>query len=423
MQEAQEEFVKAAGADSYPKDELALFTAVQYIAAGEHAVRHNTKDKLREALDQFAKAREALRPGASPARNAVCGELAVSLLALGGGDDQVRDESRIRWVPDSGGKYRPNERVFTVFEELRTTLGLVQGAEPDFRAQLARRLSRELGKRGLGAMALEVIPPALFSTAEQPEAKAVVALELYHANRGSLTAKAAADELKGRPADAFKGAPSAQILFSALKPDKAPTVLGPPGPGGVTDAVRYAYAGVYILDNKPDEALALAVRPGGPPDAQLRALALCADWSADPGPALDAALGVLSGSKDRKDVKVSPYWALRLAQVAAAAGRHEQARQIALTLADEGVRAWALGEAVRLRLAGAPKDKGEDGWVELPEDSRKVRAGQAWGRLWIARQNARRSGDRAAEVKAVNAWPSPLVPFGKAGVALGLQDK
>jgi hypothetical protein len=87
------------------------------------------------------------------------------------------------------------------------------------------------------------------------------------------------------------------------------------------------------------------------------------------------------------------------------------------------MRAWITGDAVRLRLAGAPKEKGDEGWAEVPEDTKRLRAGHVWGRMWIARQNTRVSGDRSAEVKAVSAWPTPLVPFGKAGVALGLQEQ
>ena len=43
------------------------------------------------------------------------------------------------------------------------------------------------------------------------------------------------------------------------------------------------------------------------------------------------------------------------------------------------------------------------------EEYLKFRAGHAWGRMWIARQNTRVSGDRATEVKAVSAWPSGTV--------------
>jgi hypothetical protein len=420
MQEAQDEFTR--GAEGYAKEEAPLLSAVLFIAGGEHAVRHNTKDKLKEAMDQFARAREVLRTGTSPGRNALCGELAVAILVLGGSEEQAKDQIRIRWTQETGGKYRPNEQVFNVFDELRKTLGLVPGVDVDFRTHLARRLTRELVKRGQGALAITLIPKALFSETEQPEAEAAVALEVYRAERGEPEVRAAAERLKGRPLSALRTAPSAQILFTALKTEKAPVLFGPPsGTGAVTDQQRHAYTGTYLLENKTDEALKLAQRPSSSPETQLRALILYAEWAVDPGPALDSALGLFAANK--KEVKVSPYFALRLAQLAASAGRHEQAKQFALVIPDESLKTWALGDAVHLRLLAALKEKGDEGWLELPDDPKKLRAGHAWARLWIARQNTRLSGDRAAEVKVVSAWPTFVVPFGKAGVALGLQDK
>ena len=59
----------------------------------------------------------------------------------------------------------------------------------------------------------------------------------------------------------------------------------------------------------------------------------------------------------------------------------------------------------------------------VPDDVRKIRAGHALSRLWLARHNTRLSGDRAAETSAASKWTAPLSSFGKAGVALGLQDK
>ena len=422
--DALEEFVKSP--EALPKDELPVFTAVLYTAAGEHSVRHDTKEKFKESMDQFAKAREALRPGATPARNAACAELAAAFLVLGGTEEQAREQLRLRWMPpESSQRTRPNERVFTVYEELQKTLGLVAGTDPEFRNHLTRRLTRELVKRGQPGLAVDLIPLALFSQPEQAEAKAVVALEIYRGDKASAVARAVATDLAGRGPELAKASPppaSVQTLFLALNVDKAPNVVAPPGGGVVTDPSRYAYTGLRALEGKADEALAIAKRDGRP-EAQVRALTLCADWSPDPGPALDAAYAVIVASKTRKDVTISPYSVLRLAQIAAAAGKHDQAKQFADALADESLKAWAKGDAARLRLAAAPKDKGDEAWVELPDDPKKFRAGHAWGRLSIARQNTRVSGNRDAEVKAVSAWPAALVPFGKAGVALGLQDR
>ncbi len=423
MKEAQEELAKAA--ESLPKDELPLFNVLMHTVAGTHALRHDTKEKLKEALEQFGKAREEhlRRAAPSPARNAVGAELVVALLALGGTGEEVSEQKRIRWTPEPNAKVRPNERIFTVYEELQKTLLVLQIADPDFRAHFARRLTRELVKRGQTTLAVDLIPLALFTPQEFAEGKATVALEVYRADKGSTVPAAVADELKVRGPEALKGAAAAQTLFSLLKTDKAPVLFGQPGAGAVQDGTRMAYTGLYLLQDNPDEALRLAQRPHSNPDTQLRAIALCADWSQNPEPALTAAFAVISASKGRKDVTVSPSLVLRFAQIAAATGKSDVAKQFAQALPDESSRAWALGDGAHLRIAAAPKEKAEEALVELPDDAKKFRAGHAWGRLSIARQNAKLSGDRSAEAKAVNAWPTALAPFGKAGVALGIQDK
>jgi predicted negative regulator of RcsB-dependent stress response len=402
------------------QEDVAVFTAVLHIAAGEYALRHNDKEKLKEAMDQFWKARNVLRAGASPARNAAAAELAIAYLALGGTEEQARDQIRIRWTQGLDLKTRPAERIFTVYEELGNVLSLLQATDFDFRTHLARRLTRELAKRGQPDVA-EVIPRALFGTPEQPEAKAIVALELHRAKIADVPAKIATDLAKLGP-ELVKGNPrpaSAQMLFAFYTPKPPLTVVNPvPAGGTVSDETRFAYTGIALQD-KPDEALALAQRDGKP-EEKLRSLVLCADWMADPSRALDAAILLINNpGKNLKDVKFSQYALLRLAQVAAEKGKIEQANQFANAISDEGLKAWAKGEILRWRLAAAPNDKGDEAWMELPE---KPHAGHAWGRLWLARQNARISGDKNAQLKIVTAWPSPISWFGRAGVALGLQD-
>ena len=420
MQEAQEEFAKST--EGLAKDEVGVYTALMHMAAGEHALRHDETKKFKEGMDQFAKAREALRPPPhTPARNAAVAELAVAALALGGTEEQAREQIRLRWMPDANLKLRPNERVFTVFEELSKTLDLVQPADPEFRALLARRLTRELVKRGQTAMASELLPRALFNQAEQSEGRALVALEISRADKSSDFPQRVAKELAGRGAELSKGGipASAQTLFLALKPEKGPAV---PPFSAASDASRYAYTGFHLLEGREPEALKVA-QGTGRPEAQVRALTLYADWAADPGPALDSALAIISSNAAKKEVPISPFAVLRLAQIAAEKGKHDQAKQLADKLTDDGLKAWARGDTVRLRLASAPKEKGDEAWAELPDDPKKYRAGFAWGRLWLARHNTRLSGDRAAEVKTVSGWPAPFSAFGKAGVALGLQDR
>ncbi len=85
---------------------------------------------------------------------------------------------------------------------------------------------------------------------------------------------------------------------------------------------------------------------------------------------------------------------------------------------------WAKGDAVRYRVTANPKQKSEEAWAELPSTADKLRAGHAWGRFWVARQNAKLSGDWKAEKKVTDGWPlAPIQPFALAGIALGVKDQ
>ncbi|VTR95612.1 unnamed protein product [Gemmata massiliana] len=426
MVEAQEEFAKSTGAlpanDAPP--EAQLCSALLYIAGGEHAARHK-EPKIKEALEQFAKARDAIRKAPpSLSRNAVGGELAASILILGGSEQQARDQVRIRWTPGTDLKTRPNERLYTVLDELRQSLELLRAAEFEFKNHLARRLARELTKQGQGLLAVEMIPLALFNEKEQDEAKAFIALEVLRTDKGSDLPRRVMGDLKGRGPELMKSVPtpaSAQTLFYAVDPEKAPRIILPPTGESMLESSRFAYVGKALVENQSDVAVQLAQRRG-PPEGQIRALALCADWSADPGPALDAAQAILSANKGRKEI--SAFSVLRLVQIAAEKNKPDLAKELANLVVDDGMKAWARGAIVQARSGAGSKDKADESGLELPpaDKPKDVRAGHAWGLLWVARQNTRLSGDRAAELKTVNTWPAVGIPFGKAGIALGLQD-
>ena len=203
--------------------------------------------------------------------------------------------------------------------------------------------------------------------------------------------------------------------------EKAP-VIGAPAPGGqVSDAQCLAYTGLYLLQDKPDEALKLA--RAGKPDTQLKAYALCAEWSSDPSAALTSAVTLVAGlaKAKGKEAGLPQPVVLRLSQRAAEAGKADDAKALADALTDEGLRAWARGDAIRLRLASASKEPADEAAAEVPDDPRNLRAGHAWGRLAVARQNARLSGAR--DDKPIADWPRSVRPFGLAGIALGLQDR
>jgi hypothetical protein len=189
-----------------------------------------------------------------------------------------------------------------------------------------------------------------------------------------------------------------------------------------SETLRLALVGRLLLEGSADEARRAAMRPGQP-EHQFKALTLCAEWS-DPGAAADAALEVIAASKTNPNVRLSQSQILRLSQLAASAGKDEQSKKLADWLSDEGLKVWARGDAVRHRVQGNPTQKAEESWVELPSTPDKLRAGHAWGRFWIARQNAKLSQDWKAEKKMTDGWsPAPIQRFGLAGIALGLKDQ
>jgi hypothetical protein len=187
-------------------------------------------------------------------------------------------------------------------------------------------------------------------------------------------------------------------------------------------SVRYAYAAAFLMDGKTAEAVALAQRPPPRVPDQLRSLLLCAEWLPDPAPAIEAAQALLPRVGKSPNPPTS-FHLLRLAQIAAEKGRPDAAEAFAGAIADPGLKAWAIGESVRLRTRANANEKASAEWAGAPESPRDLRAGHAWGRLWVARHNAKLSGDRDAEKAATASWPQPIHPFALAGIALGLQDK
>ncbi|MBA4186701.1 MAG: hypothetical protein C0467_01660 [Planctomycetaceae bacterium] len=433
MADARDEFDKKAVPELSPTG-AGLSSAVLNAAAAEYSLDKALENadalKLKEAQTHFDKARGDLRKQPpSLDRNAVAAELALAVFAFAGTDEQVKAQLRYRWQPDteSGRAMRLNERSHTIHQELATTLQLLLPADYDFRIAVARRLTRELVKRGQAGMAVDLLPVAMFTEQENSEARAVIALEIFRADKTSPLPRQVADELKAAFASGAKGNPfpaSAQTLFTVLTIEKALVVVSPPPPSGPIQnfAIALAQAGVLLLDDKPEPALALAQRVTQP-EQQMKVLMLCAEWAKDPGPALDAVTKLITDAKGQKQITLSPSHVLRLSQIAAISGKHEQSKTLADSLADDGLKAWAKGDAVRLRLASNPAEKADENWVELPDDPKKVRAGHAWGRMWVARQNAKESQNPNKERKATANWPPTVRPFALAGIALGLQDK
>ncbi|MBX9623507.1 MAG: zinc-ribbon domain-containing protein [Gemmataceae bacterium] len=420
MAEAAAEF--EAGQKELPAAEAGQMSAVLHIAAGEYELRQDRdrEKALGRAVSHFTKARTELQQAAAkddprrptgPERSAVAAELAAATLSLGGSEGEIRDEVRIRWVPEVVTRaLRANEKSRTVHQELSPTLQLVQPADLDLRTGLLRRLARELARRGQPGLALD-LPGMFFADPERPEARAWAALEVYRADNGSGDARAVANDLRAQAEKGGGGGPAAQLLWRALGIEKTPL----PPEAASSDPGRLVAVGLLLVQGQTGEALDLARKPGGSAGGRLRALALCGEWGADPGAVAEAAAGVVE--REPKGA-APPYVLLRLAQAAAAGGKADQAKALADAIPDEGLRAWARAEVVRAGTGRAEEDA-----VEAPDDPKKVWAGHAWGRLWVARRNAKESGDGAAGRRAVDQWPAAVKPFGLAGIALGLKDR
>jgi hypothetical protein len=430
----------ASSRDELAPAEAPIFAAILESSAAEFHLFPKKQDKekaLAQAVQHLTKARSELQQAAQKddrkttgaERYAVAGELALVTLGLGGTDEQAKDGQRYQWVPSApGGQLRVNQRIRSVHEELRTCLASVKEADFDTKAVLARRLARDLMKKGQPSLAL-TIPSFLFSESEMPEAKAIVALEVFRLDRGSGDVKQVAEELKAQLAKGAAGRSplpaSAQTLWVVLGTEKAPTLVAPPSAQQLSDSSRLAYVGMHLLstDNKQPEALDLVRRGGGTLTWQLRALTLYAEWAPDPSPAFDSAVSAVNtNAKNPTKDAISGSLLLRLSQLAAATGRMDQSRQLADLIPDEGQRIWAKGSAIQFSATSENKNKVEDSALEVPDsDPKKLRAGHAWGRLWQARQNTRVGG---GDTKSIASWPKGTIqPFGLAGIALGQHDR
>jgi hypothetical protein len=429
----------AAAREELDPVQASLGSAILEIAAGQHALAATKMDKdkaFAQAVQHFKKAHSELQTAAqkdpqnraAADRFAVAGELAVALVGLGGTDEEAKENQRHRWVPASVGNraLRPNEQNRSVHAELQTVLGSsFAGADFDTKATVVRRLARDLAKKGQADLVAS-LASFCFSDSEQPEAKAVAALEVYRADRGSDMPKKTAEELKAILAGGAVGRvpspASAQTLWEVVGTEKAPKLFPPPS-ASVVETSRYAFVGVHILKDESAKALDLCRQQGGTLNGQLRALALYAEWAPDPAPAFDSAISAISLSAKAKKEAPPATVVLRLVQLAASANRPDQAKSLSDAIPDEGVKAWAKGSAIQFAATPENKNKIEDAAFEVPDDPKRLRAGHFQGKLWQSRQNAR-SMSASDATKAVNLWPrAVLKPFGLAGIALAQQDK
>ena len=173
----------------------------------------------------------------------------------------MKSETRYRWLPDFNSQIiRPSDRPQTVHAEHNHTLNqLQQGSDTDFKLVLARRLTREMVKKGQADFACDYIPLFLFSDSKRTR-PAAIALEIYKLEKGSAVPGRVAGDLKGKGLKLIQYPPSALTLFAVLGMDAVPSVPA----ANPSESLRLALVGRLLLEGNADEALKVAMPPVSP---------------------------------------------------------------------------------------------------------------------------------------------------------------
>lgn len=415
-----------------PPTTVPAFRALMRASAVEYEARLAKEKSRDKAITHLQAGVEDLKAAPRSAdRDALFAELASAALHLGGdGDAAERDKTKLNWLPPDPGKSQTRAKVKPNAAELEGVQGLLQrvframleqGVEPESRFAAARRVARELFALKQPAVA-DAFYKEGFTDQELPEAEGYVGLEALRAGE-QVTATAIGNRLAGTRGNlpaTTAAPPSVQALWTALNlPVKGQPL--PPAGGSIPEPARLAHAAARMIQNNPAGALEVARQPGTP-DGRLRALALAAEWAADPLPFLDEAAKAAVAARQQSDGGVLSASALvRLAAAAGRAGAADKADEFAKSITDEALRAWAKAEALRGRLAAG--GTADEAAAESPDDPKKLKPGHAWGRLVFARSSAAKTGNGELAKEYGDGWPKPIGAFGRAGVALGLQDR
>jgi hypothetical protein len=417
----QEQFILRAtelveGQDGLPPEA----SGQVFRAAGDFYLRAG---RVADARGYFARARALLADGKTSERDAALIDLALSQANLGGSADQVEAGTRLSEAEAQG--------------ELRQTLQMIQLADARFEA--LRQLAPLLIRRGESAtlvMLAAQAPPH-----ESAEALALVGLELLRQGDREAATRLANQALE-RYALATAPPPPPEPMEPQPPAEEKPAdpPPPPPPPPRVSAAALFAlwfalgrqdelgqqklhvidralwnagYAQALALEGKPDEArqLVLTLPPGSD---RLNALAGIAaaglEAPTQPLGAFDDAAAIASQER----LRLSDSWPLlRLVRLALAAGRLEQARQIADAILDPVLHGRARLEILRARLASSTETP-DDTWIEIEEKA----PARYVAREAVARRAAALGGPAASMVES---WPAEMQPFGYAGIALARQ--
>jgi hypothetical protein len=418
--QAQLKLVDEATADfatfkdaNIPPNAAPQFKALFSLAAAEYHARQNTPNDLKAAMQNLTTARTTITSGDARGgdRELILGELVMIAVRLGGDVEAVKGGGRIPWQPSDIVR-RPgvNTRDQTVASELQTILQDLQFADADYRFAVLRRLVGELEKAGRTAILPNVVTNG-FKPEEQLEATAIVALERARFANNLTAAADEASQLKSLVDPGQADLPAAcHALWLATNTTGAPKPPAVPS-GQPSAASRMAYVMQKLAQNQPAEALAIA-KMAGPPEDRLKALALVAEVS--PQDAVTAAVEVAASKP-----AVPSQLLARLARAAGAGGSSDDLDKLLAAIPDEGSKAWARGDALRAKAMANPTSRIDD--ATTVDDPKKVRAGHAWAKLGVARQNAKIGVEVIKDAQALAS--GTLKPFAFWGIVLGTLDK
>ncbi len=423
MAEASKEVEAIKNDGPLPKGQAALWRAELHLSRSEFELRTSTPAGLKASMKAISEARkelEALPPGFE--RDWLFAELPSRIVALGGNEEQAQEGVRLRWSQSSTKAPPVGASIVTfVQNELRQMLSalLRAGVGYEWRATVARRISRELSKLGQATLLFEVLKQG-FNEDEMLDVESSVLLtaQLNGATEESIRKMLDnyKQQLKERGTKERKTASLA--LFAQMNVTDVKVPIFPINPGAVVlSESRQAYALLNLAQGKIEEAKTIANSPG-PVSERLDALGLLVEYAEQPKIFIEAALALNPDIDVRRRSTMALF---RLARAGAEQADTQSATKLAESLTDDGARELALGLTARGKwMIGKVLPSASE--LQRPEDISKARLGHAVRLLNYARATSQVMKQSEA-TEEYDRWKAgELRGFGLAGYALGLQD-
>jgi tetratricopeptide (TPR) repeat protein len=318
-----------------------------------------------------------------------------------------------------------------VQKELRQTVQAISQRETEMRMRTIRLLTRKLAEKDQGLLAYE-ISKACSNESEKAEFAGRVGIELFLAGKREQAEQVLNKASTESPQSA---APALTALWLALNPDQNappatfPRVKPPEKGSSLTRDARLAYSEGKALQGKIVEGKQMAESPPESPivfvmeaDILVARVALETGKAAEAIPIVDSLARLVKENFKPEQTEKQPDWQLyQLVELAMKANRPDVAATVLDLMKEKTVASWARLEALRIKLASQPKEKGDETYlaaIGAPEDISLAAA--------ISQEALARHNEAAGKTyrKAIEELPKVTVrPFAYAGLALGGQDR